>query len=67
MKHCKIICFLLAINIFFGFDFKDESNMTAEELESGLLHELKPLSSTFIDIEEKYGINSVLYSSLVAL
>lgn len=41
--------------------------MTAEQLETGLRYELKPLAQTFVEIEDEYGINSALYASVVSL
>lgn len=57
----------MAICVLFGFDFKHESNLSVEQLEKGLLHDLKPLADTFIEIEQEYEIDSVAYASVVAL
>ena len=37
---------------------------TAEELEKGLLYELKPLAKYFIHAQEKYGIDAVFLASI---
>ncbi|MGL5913258.1 MAG: glucosaminidase domain-containing protein [Bacteroidales bacterium] len=43
------------------------SNLTAEELESGLLHDLKQYADCFIQAEEDTGINAVFLASVAAL
>lgn len=43
------------------------SNLTAEQLEKGLLYDLKPYSNIFILAEEQTGINAVFLSSVAAL
>lgn len=39
---------------------------TAEELEKGLLHDLKPLAPLFIQAQEKYGIDAVFLAAVAA-
>lgn len=51
----------------YSLDFMIPSNISAKQLEKVLKKELKPLAKTFVEIEEEYGINSLLFSSLVAL
>lgn len=43
------------------------SNLTAEQLEKGLLYDLKSYSDVFILAEEQTGINAVFLSSVAAL
>lgn len=57
----------IATNFIIGLNFLTPCNLTSEQLENGLLYELKPLAETFVEIEEDYGINSALYASVVAL
>lgn len=66
----KSLCSILAaitISISAGIDLRVPAELTAEQLEEGLLYELKPLAPTFVEIEKVYGINSVAYSSIVAI
>lgn len=43
------------------------SNVTAEELSSGLLYGLKRYAGCFVEMEEKYGINAIFLASVAAL
>ena len=63
----KALCVAMVTQAVILGGFAQPSNVTAEELQSGLRYELKPLAQTFVEIEEEYGINSTLYSSIVAI
>ena len=39
---------------------------TAEELEKGLLHDLKPLAPLFVQAQDKYGIDAVFLAAIAA-
>lgn len=39
---------------------------TAEELEKGLLHDLKPLAPLFVQAQDKYGIDAVILAAIAA-
>ena len=43
-----------------------KSNMTVEELEKGLLYDLKPLAKDFLKVEEEQGVNALFFSALCA-
>lgn len=43
-----------------------KSNMTVEELEKGLLYDLKPLAKDFLKVEEEEGVNALFFSALCA-
>lgn len=57
---------MIVIN-FCGFSLTSDSELTVNELEAGLLENLKPLSTSFLEIENEYDINSALFASIVAL
>lgn len=49
-----------------GMDLRTPSELTAEELRSGLKKDLVDLAEDFIAAEEKYGINAVFLAALAA-
>lgn len=72
MKFKKVIAGLLTValigNTSVGaIDFKSESNVTSQALENSLYYNLKDLSDTFIECEEKYGVNAIALASIAAV
>ena len=77
----KIIAFLICISLFLpvtesfaiskeealSMDLTEKSNLSAEELKSGLLDELVHLADEFIAAEEKYGVNALFLAAVAAL
>lgn len=49
------------------YDMLTLSNLTPEELSSGLLYELKDLAQYFIEAEKLYGVNALYLASISAL
>ncbi len=49
------------------YDFTESSNVTSETLENALYHDLKWYADTFIECEEKHGVNAVMLASIAAL
>jgi beta-N-acetylglucosaminidase len=47
-------------------DIRTPSNYSVEELEEGLLYNLKPLASAYIQAEKDYGVNAVVLASISA-
>lgn len=47
-------------------DMSVRSNVTAEQLSSGLLYVLADHAQAFVDAEEKYGVNAVALASIAA-
>jgi beta-N-acetylglucosaminidase len=45
----------------------EPSNVTAEELKSGLLHNLRGYAKYFVEAEKKYGVNAIFLASIAAL
>ena len=43
------------------------SNITAEELSSGLLYDLKRYAGCFVEMEKEYGVNAIFLASVAAL
>lgn len=43
------------------------SNVTAEELKSGLLHNLRGYAKYFVEAEKEYGVNAIFLASIAAL
>lgn len=41
-------------------DYSTHSNLTLEQLEKGLMYDLKPLASTYLSIEKEFNVNCVL-------
>ncbi len=52
---------------FYVNDLSAPSNLNAQQLQAGLLGQLKPLASVFVQAEKVYGVNAVFLSSLAAL
>ncbi len=66
--HClKAVCVCLAIQMSICMNMATPSGMSEEQFSNGLRYELKPLASTFVEIEEEYEINGALLASIVAL
>ncbi len=67
MGAFKAFCAVVITEAVMLCGFAEPCGLTAEQLESGLRYDLKPLAQTFVEIEEEYGINSAMYASMVAL
>lgn len=46
---------------------KSKCGLTVDELENGLKYNLKPYAKTFIDVEDKYGVNALFLSSIASV
>ncbi len=57
----------LEANAYQNFDLTTKSGFTAEELSFGLRKELKNYAQSFIEAEQKYGVNAVFLASVAAL
>lgn len=47
----------------YSLNLREPSGLTVEQLELGLLRELKPYAWKYIEMEQKYGINAVFLAS----
>lgn len=63
-----IVVFAISANVSFAdYCVTETSGLSTEDLERGLLKELKSYSDVFIQAEEEYGVNAVFLSSVAAL
>ncbi len=74
MKKITAIIILIALALTpvsaFGYakmDLTTPSGLTAEELAAGLRKELPKYAESFIEAEEKYGVNAIFLAAVAAL